>query len=291
MIILNEKEYAEECLREMTADQKKPFRTLYILAKYYYHKCGYRKKKIVQLLTEFAEIACPQCMFPMSAFEESIDKLAKNAGKHKLHEINGVWITSKELEIIHSINNAILERLAFTMLCLAKYANLRNPKNNNWVNNNAKEIFKLARISCSVKERYINLNMLGCLNLLEFPKRLDNLSCRVTYIDNEGDGVLFISDFRELGYEYLNYLGGNFTRCCECGRLFRNNKKRDRRYCNGCIGYIPKMTKTVECIDCGKLFKVKAKNNKTNRCPDCQNEHDKELRIERNKKYYDKLRR
>ena len=45
MIILNEREYAENCLQNGIVDTK-PFVTLSILAKYYYHECGYRKKKI-----------------------------------------------------------------------------------------------------------------------------------------------------------------------------------------------------------------------------------------------------
>lgn len=36
MIVLNEKEYAEECLKNKTIDDK-PFYTLSILAKYYYY--------------------------------------------------------------------------------------------------------------------------------------------------------------------------------------------------------------------------------------------------------------
>ena len=50
MIILNEKEYAEDCINNGYVD-KKPFLTLSILAKYYYHCLGYRKKKIISLFT------------------------------------------------------------------------------------------------------------------------------------------------------------------------------------------------------------------------------------------------
>jgi len=48
--------------------------------------------------------------------------------------------------------------------------------------------------------------------------------------------VLKISDFRELGYEYLSYIGsGKFTRCEVCGRLVRNKSKTcPPKYCNEC---------------------------------------------------------
>jgi hypothetical protein len=273
MIILNEKEYAKDCLRRKEIDQNKPYKTLFILAKYYYHECGYRKRKIEKLLMEFVQETYPSYEYSKAIWEENIEKIAKKAGKHKLHEIDGVGITKNELETIKRINNAVLERLAFTMLCLAKLGNLRNPKNNNWVNNDAKEVFALARISCNVSERYMNLGILGQLSLLEFPKKIDNLSCRVTFIDPDGSNELFISDFRELGYEYLNYLGGNFSRCAECGKLFRNNKRKDKKYCSNCVGYVPQGIKKVTCIDCGKVFEVDAKNNQTNRCDDCYKEY------------------
>ena len=51
-IILNERVYAEECLKNGTFIDK-PFTTLSILAKYYYHVCGYRRTKIYKLLVKF----------------------------------------------------------------------------------------------------------------------------------------------------------------------------------------------------------------------------------------------
>ena len=43
------------------------------------------------------------------------------------------------MEIILGLKNKVLERLAFTMLCLAKLNNIKNPKNNGWVNAESKE--------------------------------------------------------------------------------------------------------------------------------------------------------
>lgn len=59
MIVLNEKEYAEECIRNDGIIDK-PFHVLSILAKYYYHVHGFRKKKIIALLTEFMEKNYPR---------------------------------------------------------------------------------------------------------------------------------------------------------------------------------------------------------------------------------------
>lgn len=276
MIILNEKEYAEQCIKNKTLGEK-PYLTLSILAKYYYNCFGYRKKKIVELLTSFMSSYYPRYSYNRADWDSTIEKIAANAGKRTLYEIDGVWITKAELETIEAIENKVLERLAFTLLCLAKLGNLKNPTNNNWVNMDAKDIFAMARISCSVVDRYKRLSQLYQLGLLEFPKKNDNLSCRVKYVTDDSDKVFLVSDFRELSYEYLKYKGGRFVRCCECGILVRNNKAGTVRYCSECAGYIPQKIKYLICTDCGEEFEIDAKNNNSCRCKPCQIIRDREM--------------
>lgn len=208
--------------------------------------------------------------------------MAKNAGKNKLFEINEVWITKTELARILELRNKDLEKLAFTLLCLAKLNNIKNPKNNNWVNLNAKEIFQLARINCNISERYAKLGRLKELSLIKFPKKNDNLSSQVQFINDKSEKVLSVKDFRELGYEYLAFKGENFTRCQECGRLVKNNKYKNRKYCTDCAVYTPQKYKTIICRDCGKKFEVKGNNKRTIRCNECQEKAIKEY--DRNRK-------
>ena len=283
MIVLNEKEYAEQCLKSKTIGDK-PFFTLSILAKYYYHCHGYRKKKITDLLISFLSECYPRYLCNRADWDTHIEKLAASAGKYTLFEIDGIWITRAELDTIEGIHNKVLERLAFTMLCLAKLGNARNSKNNGWVNYTAKDIYSMARISCSVIDRYEKLSQLNQLSLLEFPKKNDNLSSRVTYVNDDSEKVLFIYDFRELGYEYLKYKGENFIRCRECDILVRNNKCGDKKYCSNCAGYVPMERKQVACVDCGVEFTVSSKNNKTHRCAYCQKEYVRAYDRERKKR-------
>lgn len=279
MIILNEKEYAMECLRNGNIDGK-PFTTLSILAKYYYYELEYSKKKITDLLTEFMEKYYVPYEYDIMNWQETIDNIVSNVNKYKLYQIDNIGITKKEIEKIQNIGNKSLEKIIFTMLCLAKLGNEKNVNNNDWVKNDAKEIFQLARVTCNVTERYMKLNQLKQLGLLEFPKKNDNLSSRVTFIDKESnDYIIQINDFRELGYEYLNYLGENFIRCGECGILTRNNKRGTKKYCSKCVGYNPMETKTVICVDCGCEFEVDARNNRSERCDECYIQHRKEQKL------------
>lgn len=151
MIILDEKKYAEKCLKNGLMDSK-PYYVLCLLAKYYYHHLGYRKKKITSLLLDYLSKYYPRYEF---SWQTTVEKITRKAGDYQLFEISGVKITKSEMETIQNIHNKVLERLAFTMLCLAKFYNFKNPKNNGWVNTDSKEIYKYARISCKAIEREI----------------------------------------------------------------------------------------------------------------------------------------
>lgn len=266
MILLNEKEYAEKCIKTKTFEEK-PYFTLGILAKYYYNK-GYRRKKIIELLTDFLDKSYFRYAANKSAWRKNIEIIARNANKYPLYEIKGVWITESEIKTISSLKNQSLEQVLFTILCIAKLNHIKNPDNLGWVNTIVKDIFELARVSCNTLKRDEVIGVLYEMGLLELPKDNTKLSMRITFIDDNSDKKLFISDFRELGYEWLYYCGEKFVRCQECGVLTRYTK--NRKYCKNCASQEPQETKSVICIDCGKRFEVEPKNQKTQRCKECQ---------------------
>ena len=282
-IILNEKKYAEKCINEKYISDK-PFYDLSILARYYYHHLGFRKKKIEQLLTQYLESLYPPYSANKIQWQETIEKIAKSANKYKLQEFDGIWVTKKELQTIGELKNVVLEKLAFVVLCLAKVNIERFPNMDGWVNDDAKEIFSLARVSDSASQRYLRLGKLKEIGLIRPSRKTADLSFQVLFIDRDGKGVLYVSetDFSELGYKYLQYLGENIIKCAECGILVRGNKNGTKRYCQNCAAYTPIESKVVSCVDCGKEFKVDSMNNRSCRCDECQKE---------NRKAYDRKRK
>ena len=274
MVILNEKQYAQKCIADNDIGEK-PYRTLSILAKYYYFSCGYKNKQIRDLLTDFLKRNYIEYSGKQDFWDEQIEKIVSKVNKQILYEISGVKITKSEMQRIQSLNNRLLEKLLFTMLCVAKYYNLKNKKNNGWVNLPDKDVIELANCKYVRKRAISKLNL--CINqlfvagLLDLPLRCDNLNYRVTFIseDSDDEEELFVSDFRNLGYEYLLYCGENYIRCAECGILTHGTDNGDKKYCSKCKHYIPKLRKLVVCIDCGKTFCVSSKNNRSNRCNEC----------------------
>lgn len=61
-----------------------------------------------------------------------LEKVAQKAKSYNLLETAGVRITKSEMETIRSIEKKVYERLAFTLLCLAKLNNLKNPNNHDY---------------------------------------------------------------------------------------------------------------------------------------------------------------
>lgn len=283
MIILNEKKYVEELLFDRRLGED-PTLSLNLIAKYYRQYKGLTYKRIIKELNNFL-ISCSSDYNPLK-WSNKLEYAASRAKDRDLQEISGVWLTQKELDEIKKIHFKSYEKLAFTLLCLAKYYNKKNATNNNWINMDSKEIFKLARITGTISSREYKIGELSRKgNYISFPKKVNNTAIHVDFVDNTGDGVLFISDFRELGYEYLKYLGENFIRCGECGILTRGNKNGTKKYCNKCMGYNPTFNRKIVCEDCGKEFYVSNKVKNKNRCDECYKIYRKEYWKEAQRKH------
>lgn len=277
MIILNEVKYAKECIEEGIVGDK-PYETLSLLARYYYHIEGKRKKQIATLLEKHLVEHYQKYAKERKKWQDAIEKISANAGKFAIHEIQSVTITKNEMAKIGAINSSPLQRLAFALLCFAKWGNLKNPNNDGWVNRKMREVFNLARVRVPASEMGYKINALWLLGYLELPQKITAESVRVTFIDDESEPALEVSDFRELGFEYLMYCGGNYIRCANCGIIVQDNRCHNKLYCKRCATYQPVRTKVIKCVDCGESVEIPAKANKTIRCNKCQNEYNKSLR-------------
>lgn len=277
--ILNEKEYVENALASGDyADDI--YKTLVLLAQYYYQYCGYRKVKITNLLLDFLVKNYAPYAHNKRQWAATCEKIARKTGGKTLLEISGVWVTASELETIAKIANKTLARLAFTMLCIAKLNNAKNTKNNNWVNLDSKDIFSAARVTGSRTQRDLKIADLLDLGLIELPKNNSKLNIRVAFLDDDSEKKIFVSDFRELGNLYRAEIEKNekFRKCNTCGKYSKYG------LCGDCqkqqkakeieAEYIAN-TNEIVCVDCGKSFRVEKRIKNKCRCDDCQKEYRK----------------
>lgn len=231
-IVLNEHEWAREKIDSRSLGTK-PFETLRRVAKYYIDN-NYSKKDVRRMIEIFLIQCDPTASLPKWA--STLDNAVTRALKYDAINIDYITITKPEIERISSLEGRQIRRLAFTLLCLAKYWDAVNSHGDHWVNNKDSEIMRMANINTSIKRQslmYFNLNKAG---MVQFSKKVDNTNVRVNFI-SEGEVALKITDFRNLGYQYLKFLGEPYFECKNCGITTKYNdpvRGAKQKYCKDC---------------------------------------------------------
>lgn len=231
-VVLNEVKQAEHIIEKGEVGNK-PTSTLFLLGKYYRVKGNLDKEQTFNKLNEFMERNYKN--YNSALWEDIIEDICKKANKYSLREINSIGITQNELDSISDIDNLKYKKLLFTMLCYAKLYNCISKDNNGWINTDIKEIFRAARVSVKYRnDKFLYLNDLEKTGLISFSNKNDNLNIRVNFVDIEGESILDVNDFRELGYEYLKYIEkGKFANCLQCDRLIKKTNNKCS-YCKKC---------------------------------------------------------
>lgn len=235
-IVLNEYEWAERAIREKDLG-KKPTETLSRIAKYYIYKenSGKETRKMIE---EFL-VRCDPGANPVK-WSDTLDRIVRFAERYPIIMIDGISITEPEIKKIRSIEGRQLQRLAFTLLCVAKYLYSVSDKNDFWVSTPDNEIMKMANIRTSVKRQSMMFGQLKDAGMIRFSKKIDNLSVQVLFAE-EGKEELRVTDFRNLGYQYLKYLGEPYFYCECCGvatKIRDTTKGNKKKYCDDCAAKI-----------------------------------------------------
>lgn len=82
--------------------------------------------------------------------------------------------------------------------------------------------------------------------LLRFSKRVDSLNIQVKFIRANSPVAIHITDFRNLGNQYLLYCGEPYFQCANCGLTIKK-KSNVHKYCSDCAAemYIKKSVESV----------------------------------------------
>lgn len=231
-IVLNEHEWAKNMINSHSLGNK-PYETFCRIAKYYFDK-DYSKKEVRRLLDSFLMQCEPAASLPKWA--AMLDYAVARASKYNAVIMDCIEITEGEMKLIDSLKGTQLRRLAFTLLCLSKYWNVVNPGKDSWVNSKDCEIMRMANINTSVKRQSLMYHQLNELGMIQFSKKVDNTNVKVTFAE-PGAVILRITDFRNLGYQYLKFKGEPYFECQNCGLTVKKKSKgagRPQKYCDSC---------------------------------------------------------
>ncbi len=242
-IVLNEKEWTEQAISSHQLG-KKPFETLNRVARYYYQVEKYKRKDICNKLEDFL-LQCDADVI-LVKWSEAIDRIVRWVDKYPLIELDGVCITESEVETIENLQGCQIRRFAFTLLCIAKYWDAVREENNGWVNTQDKDIMKMANVNTSIKRQNQMLHEMKSVGLLRFGKRVDSLNIQVMFIGANSPTSIHITDFRNLGNQYLLHCGGAYFQCGHCGLAIKK-KNNAHKYCPDCADqmYFKKSVESV----------------------------------------------
>lgn len=242
-IILNEREWAQAAIAARSLGAK-PADTLCRIARYYYQCEGFKRKETRNKLEDFVLQCDPDAV--LVKWIDIIDRAVKQAGKYPIINIDGIDITDGELDVISKIDGKQTKRLAFTLLCVAKYWNAVRETNNSWVNTPDKDIMGMANIKTSIRRQGQMFHEMKDAGYIKFSNRVDSLNIQVLFIDNESPVALRITDFRNLGNQYLLHCGEPYFQCTECGLTIKRNRNV-HKYCPDCAAemYIKKTVASV----------------------------------------------
>lgn len=227
-IIINERDYAESALHTLDLGEH-PTETLNCVAKLYRQQ-GFSRNVVQDKLATFLVRCDPQAN--VVKWQDTLNRIVKMAFKYPLLEIHSISVTKSEMQACQHIPGVLRQRLMFTLICLARLANKAHPENNNWVNRQDKEIFSLANIKVTQVKQSLLLNDLKELGLISFSKKVDNINIRVECICNDEPAVK-ITDFRNLGNQYMMRAGHKYMVCQSCGLVVPLTGNR-QKYCKQC---------------------------------------------------------
>lgn len=219
---------------------QKPFETLSRVARYYMDN-GMTQSETRKRLDIFLIECMPFASIPL--WSETMDRALKRAIKNPAIHIENINITKSEMDTIDKLDGRQLRRLAFTLLCLSKYWNQVNDTGDFWVNSKDSDIMHMANIKTSVKRQSLMYNQLNSLGLIRFSKRVDNTNVKVCFA-SDGAVALSITDFRNLGYQYLLYHGEPYFKCFNCGITIKYDNPKSKsssghqKYCKTCAAEI-----------------------------------------------------
>lgn len=247
-IVLNENEWAVDMIKSRSLG-KKPFETFVRVARYYIDN-GMPKKEVRRKLDMLLIQADPTAS--LTKWSDTLDYALDQAAKRKAVDIKSIDITDRELERISVVSGKQAKRLAFTLLCLAKYWDIAGKGSDHWVNTPDYDIMRMANINTSIKRQSMMYYNLKAVNLIQFSRRVDNTNVRVLFIE-DGNVVLRITDFRNLGYQYLKYLGEPYFECSNCGITTKvdgaqfGKRGPRQKYCKECAVEIATQQR-VNCV-------------------------------------------
>lgn len=241
MIITNEVLFVEEYLAKQALPPKMGVkRWLNYLMRYYYESCKDMSTKeyanvVIKAMEKFkiSPVLYSEWQYG-NWIRSQCGKIKKGTLPSTLLNCSEVVITKPEMDLINSANTEREQKVLFTFYVLAKIRS--NPTG--WVNYSLKDIFEKANVSIPAKDRAYFLGNIDRQGLLNYDHTMRTNGNKVELIDGEPEVV--ITDFNNLGRQYIALTKPGWYICQNCGKLVKRKSEHDysSKYCKSCAEII-----------------------------------------------------
>lgn len=243
MIIINEYEYAKQILDSRTIPKNvSNKRVLLYIAKYYFNpECSVSEMMRI-VFDKVAEFNLPKEVYQEYKYEKYVkgicEKLLSRELSAEFKQVESVNIYQSELDIINQAETDKEKKLLFTLFVLAKISG----NNFGWVNYDIKDIFQLANITATVKDRAGIIYKLYTAGLVDQSQKIDNLSLKVELGNIDEPIVLTVDAFENIGNQYIANFKTGWRMCECCSKLFKIKNKigNPQKYCKTCAKEVNK---------------------------------------------------
>ncbi len=233
-LIVNEKIICEKALSEKTLEGK-PMKTIRLIIKKYLSE-KLTKEQVFEKVDNFMKDIYKD-KYNKSYWKKVITEAINTVSKYNsynLIDIEKIEIYKEELEIIESLNDITLEKLAFILLVYAKINKIINPTSDGRINVNLNSIFEEAKVK---KDKKL-LHKLVELKYILTNTTCDSTTMKINYIKNEGEANIIVDNLQDgnpVTY-YLEYkLEYRYGTCEVCSKRFKlKSNNSNQKYCNKC---------------------------------------------------------
>ncbi|NRU52539.1 hypothetical protein [Clostridium beijerinckii] len=238
-LIVNEKIICEKALADKYIEGK-PMKIIRLIIKKYLNE-KLTKEQVFEKVDNFMKEIYKDKYnksYWKKVISDSINTVSKY-NNYNLINIEKIDIYKEELDIIESLNDIRLEKLAFVLLIYAKINKIINPTSDGRININLAYIFKESKL---VSDKKL-LHKLVDIQYILTSKICDSTTMKINYINEEGEvrlTVFNLNDLNPITY-YLEYkLNETYNNCEICASRFKQKSKKPRKYCNKCAKEIDK---------------------------------------------------
>ena len=242
-LIVNEKIICEKALSKKNIEGK-PMKTIRLIIKKYLNE-KLTKEQVFEKVDNFMKEIYKD-KYNKSYWKKVITEAINTVSKYNnynLIDIEKIEIYKEELEIIESLNDITLEKLAFTLLVYAKINKIINPTSDGRINISLNSIFEEAKVK---KDKKL-LHKLVELKYILTNATCDSTTMKINYIKSEGDTDIVVNNLQDCNVitYYLEYKFKDKYRTCEiCGKRYKlKSPNSPQIYCNMCSKTIEKENK------------------------------------------------